>query len=73
MCVYTHINQSKLNVNNQKSDNYVTVFRGALGAKHRESLALVPVQPAGQLLHLASSEAISEDPLCKKHVLINYG
>lgn len=48
------------------SDNYRNAFRDAFGAEYLDNLSFLPVQPAGQLLHIKSSEVIDEGTLNRK-------
>lgn len=42
------------------SDNYRNAFRKPFGAEYLPNLSVLPVQPAGQLLHIQCSEVIDE-------------
>lgn len=48
------------------SDNYGNAFREPSGAEHLLNLSVLPVQPAGQLLHIQCRQVIDEGTLIRK-------
>lgn len=53
------------------SGNYRNAFRHVFGAEYLDNLSFLPLQPAGQLLHIKCSEVIDEGTLNRKSTFSN--
>lgn len=55
------------------ADNYRIALKDAFGAEYLDNLSFLPVEPAGHLLHIRSTEVINEGTLNRKSTFTNDG